>query len=132
MQYVIAFLVTGGIFAVIDTIWLLSTAGFYKKQLGGMLLAAPNFIAAVPFYILYIVGVLGFVLLPALENNSLGQVGVMGALFGLVAYATYDLTNLATLKKWPVTITIIDLIWGTIVTGATSLIAFVVLKGWIF
>lgn len=132
MQYIIAFLVTGVIFAIIDTIWLTSTARFYKKQLGGILREKPNFVAAVLFYILYIAGVVIFVLVPALEHNNFGQAGILGALFGLVAYATYDLTNLATLKKWPVTITVIDLIWGMAITCISSLIAFSILKGWMF
>ncbi len=131
MEYITAFVVTGAIFAIIDAIWLISTAQFYKKQLGGMLLAKPNFVAAILFYLVYIAGILVFVLLPALESNHAWKAGVQGAFFGLVAYATYDLTNLATLKKWPLKITVIDLVWGMLATGVSAIIAFYVLKGWV-
>jgi uncharacterized membrane protein len=77
-----------------------------------------NRVGALLFYVIYIIGLVFFVIYPQQDNLWLG-VGY-GAMFGLVTYATYDLTNLATLKQWPVTITVIDLVWGTLVTAVTS------------
>jgi len=90
----------------------------------------PNLLAALIFYLLYIVGVVAFVLLPSLKNNSLSQAIVMGGLFGLCCYATYDLTNLATIRDWPLVITIIDLIWGTTLSALVAGISFSIYK-WI-
>lgn len=89
----------------------------------------PIWVAAGIFYILYAVGVTFFVLIPALSQAiPWWNVLLRGALFGLVAYATYDLTNQATITDWPVIITIVDLIWGACITGITSLVAYLILK----
>jgi len=78
------------------------------------------------FYVLYVIGVVFFVLLPGVEKQSILYTIGAGALFGLICYATYDLTNLATLKDWPVKMTIIDLAWGTGVTAVTSAIVYMI------
>lgn len=108
--YIIAFVV----FLVIDAIWLGLVANkFYSSQIGFIMKAKPNYIAAILFYLIFIVGVVYFVVKPGIEAESISKVLVGGLLFGLITYATYDLTNLATLKDWPITVTIVDLIWGS-------------------
>ncbi len=109
-MYIIAFL----IFLVIDAIWLgLVAPKFYKAQIGHLMSDKPNLIAALVFYLIFIVGVVYFVVNPAIEAQSMSKLLISGILFGFITYATYDLTNLATLKDWPITVTIVDLIWGT-------------------
>lgn len=87
-----------------------------------------NWIAAISFYLLFIFGLLVFVVTPALKDNSLLHAVLYGALFGLITYATYDLTNLATLKNWPLTMTLVDLVWGAVLSASVSAIAFVVIQ----
>ena len=107
-------------FLVLDFTWLLLIARkLYQEQLGS-LLGTTKLIPASIFYVLYLMGVLFFVVYPALEKGSLMYALVAGAFLGLLCYATYDLTNLATIKGWPTSVTIIDLIWGASVTAATS------------
>jgi uncharacterized membrane protein len=130
MSFIWRFLATAGIFVVIDAIWLTTIANkFYKKQLGSLLLAKPKFGPAVIFYALYVSAIVIFVLNPALEaGRSLTYLIGHAALLGLTMYATYDLTNLATLKKWPVTLTIVDLAWGTFITTIVSIIGFEIFR----
>jgi uncharacterized membrane protein len=92
---------------------------FYQSQIG-FLLGPVNWAAAIIFYLLYIVGIIIFAVNPALEAGSLGKAVVLGALFGFFAYATYDLTNLSTIKDWPVLVTVVDLIWGTVLTSSVA------------
>lgn len=115
--YLIAFIV----FLVIDAIWLGFVANkFYRNQIGFIMKATPNYVAAIIFYLLFIVGLVYFVIQPGIEAESIGKVLLGGLLFGLITYATYDLTNLATLKDWPLTVTIIDLIWGSTLSISVS------------
>lgn len=114
------FSIAAVLFLVFDFVWLLFIARkIYQEQLGS-LLGPTKIIPAAIFYVLYLVGMLFFVFYPALEKDSLMYALIAGAFLGLLCYATYDLTNLATIKGWPVLVTIIDLIWGTVVTTATS------------
>lgn len=107
------------IFVVIDMIWLLLISrNFYQKQIGTLMTENVNWLAAVLFYLLFIAALIFFVIIPGLESKSLLYTILSGAFFGLVTYATYDLTNLATLKDWPLLITIVDLFWG-MTLGAT-------------
>lgn len=113
------------VFLAIDMIWLgLIAKNFYAKQIGFLMKSNINWLAAVIFYLLFIVGLVIFVIAPAMQKNSWLQALLLGALFGLIAYATYDLTNLATIKNWPILVTIIDLIWGMTVAGLVSVISF--------
>ena len=113
------------VFLAIDMIWLgLIAKNFYAKQIGFLMKSNINWLAAVIFYLLFIVGLVIFVIAPAMQKNSWLQALLLGALFGLIAYATYDLTNLATIKSWPILVTIIDLIWGMTVAGLVSVISF--------
>jgi uncharacterized membrane protein len=132
MDFVIRLIVTGAIMGVLDAIWLSVVANkFYKSQIGQLLLEKPNMIAAVAFYLIYVIGVTVFVLTPALEKDSWQYALGYGALFGFVAYATYDLTNLATLKGWPTKLVIVDLLWGAVLTAAVSIAAYWVLRTWL-
>ena len=87
----------------------------------------PNLFAALIFYLIFVIGLVIFVINPSLEKKSLLSVILTGALFGLISYSTYDLTNLATIKNWPISITIIDLIWGSFVSSSTSLITYLII-----
>jgi uncharacterized membrane protein len=112
-------------FFAIDMVWLgLVARTFYRKQLGFLLRPDTNWVAAIIFYLLFIVGILVFVVIPGLQANSLKTTILRAALFGLVTYATYDLTNLATVKDWPLLVTIVDLAWGTILSIAVSCVGF--------
>ena len=107
-------------FLALDALWLGVVARkLYSSQIGHLLAPNVRWGAAVIFYLLYITGLLAFVVLPR-SGAPLLHVALLGALFGLIAYATYDLTNLATLSGWPVTVTLADLAWGTVVTGLTA------------
>ncbi len=117
---------------LLDSIWLTTMVKtFYAKYIGQLFAPTPSIAPAIIFYLLYTVGVLVFVVFPALSGNySLVKVFTYGALFGLVAYATYDLTNQATLKIWSTIITIVDLMWGAFITGTASTIAVWVSRLW--
>jgi uncharacterized membrane protein len=110
---------------VFDIIWLATMAKrFYSVQLGSLMSGSASLIPAGIFYLLYGLGLTFFIVVPALNNNTdLLKVFLTGAFLGLVCYATYDLSNQATLKDWPVLVTIVDLIWGTLLTGTVSAIA---------
>lgn len=115
------------IFFIIDMIWLgLVAKNFYAKHIGFLMKTDINWIAALVFYLIFIAGLVVFVITPALEKNSWVTALLLGALFGFITYATYDLTNLATIKDWPLIVTIIDLIWGTVLAACVSLISFFV------
>lgn len=129
MSYLKEYLVTLLSFTLIDLVWLVFIAkNLYQKYLGYIMAPTVNIPAAVVFYLLFIVGIVFFVVHPALEKDQWQYALAVGAFFGLITYATYDLTNLATLKDWPLTITIIDLIWGSTLSAGTSVLAFWVLK----
>jgi uncharacterized membrane protein len=104
-------------FFAIDMVWLgLVARHFYRRHLGFLMSPDVNWIAAVLFYLLFIAGILVFVVLPGLDAHSLKKTLMLGALFGLVTYATYDLTNLATVKDWPLIVTLVDMVWGTVLS----------------
>ena len=110
------------IFVVVDFIWLSNAARWiYRPHIGKLLLDQPALMPAVVFYLLYGVGLAFLVVRPAIAAGSVVSALLMGALFGLVAYGTYDLTNQATLRVWPVEITLIDLCWGTLLTSVTAI-----------
>ena len=118
------YLITLAVFFLIDMVWLgVAAKGFYRKHLGPMLSPKVNWAAAILFYLLFIAGLLVFVIEPALAAGAPLRALAFGALFGLISYATYDLSNLATLKDWPLAVTIVDLVWGTVLGGAVSWIA---------
>ena len=117
---ILQFLVVAAAFAVIDAIWLKTMNPFYRGQIGELLADRPNLGYAVVFYVIYIAGIVFFALRPALDGGSwLSAVGY-GAALGTFAYATYDLTNQATLQDWPWRVTVADLVWGSFVTAVAS------------
>ena len=125
LKIIYIYLLTIPVFFVIDMIWLGFVAkSFYRNNLGHLLRPDVNWPAALIFYLLYIVGILIFATLPALEKNSLRQAIVLGGLFGFFCYATYDLTNLATLQGWPINIVLVDIIWGVVLTAVVSAASF--------
>ncbi len=125
LKFIQLYLVTLGAFFVIDMIWLgLVARKFYRDQLGFVMRAKVNWPAAIVFYLLFIAGLVFFVTYPALAQGSWFYAFITGAFFGLIAYATYDLTNLATLKDWPLTVTLVDLVWGSFLSGTLALIGF--------
>ncbi|MGM0652263.1 MAG: DUF2177 family protein [Bacillota bacterium] len=124
-KFVLIYLVVLAAFFVIDMIWLgLVAKKFYRDQLGHLMSAGVNWPAAIIFYLLFILGLVFFIVYPAVEEGSWFYALWTGAFFGLICYATYDLTNLATLKNWPVKATIVDLIWGSSLSGILGLIGF--------
>jgi len=112
-------------FFAIDLVWLgLVARTFYRKHLGFLMAPQVNWPAALIFYLLFVVGILVFAVLPGLEAGSLKTTVGRAALLGLIAYATYDLTNLATLKDWPVIVTVVDLVWGTVLSVAVGCVGY--------
>lgn len=104
-------------------VWLgLIAKNFYSTQIGFLLTKEVNWVAAIAFYLLFIAGLVVFVINPSLEKRSIINALIFGGFFGLVTYATYDLTNLATIKNWPILLTIVDLIWGTTLGAMVSAI----------
>ena len=117
------------VFFVIDMIWLgLIAKPFYSKHLGFLMKSEINWWAALLFYFIFIAGLVTFVLYPALKENSWHYALMYGAFFGFITYATYDLTNLATIRDWPLVVTIVDLLWGTILAALVSVISFFVIS----
>lgn len=128
-KLIIGYLLTAVVFFAIDMLWLgLIAKGLYNKYLGSFLAEQVNWTAAVIFYLLFIVGIFIFAIMPAVEKDSLMKAVVMGALFGFFTYATYDLTNLATLKDWPLKIVFIDIVWGAVLTASVSTSGFAIMK----
>jgi len=112
-------------FFIIDMIWLgLVAKRFYQEQIGFLMKSNINWGAALAFYFLFILGLVVFVVRPAIDSSSWLKLIVLGALFGLITYATYDLTNLATLKDWPLLVTVVDLIWGMVLATSVSAITY--------
>jgi uncharacterized membrane protein len=125
MKLIYIYLLTLPVFFGIDMLWLGVVAkGFYRDNLGHLLRPDVNWAAALIFYLLYIAGILVFATLPALEKHSLRQAIIMGALFGFFCYATYDLTNLATLKDWPLKVVVVDILWGMVLTASVAAAGF--------
>lgn len=121
----IAFLAATLPMLAIDAVWLtVMNKRFYTPRIGHLMAPSPDFLPVIAFYLLYGIGLTVLVILPALrEGWTLGHIFMTGALLGLVAYGTYDLTNQATLLNWPVSVTIIDLAWGSLLTGTVAVIA---------
>jgi len=124
-MFIKLFFIALPVFFVIDMIWLVFVAKkFYQQQIGFLMKPDINWIAAIIFYLLFIGGLVIFVISPAVKLQSWVHALIYGALFGLITYATYDLTNLATIKDWPLLVTVVDLIWGTVLAASISLITY--------
>ncbi|AUD64026.1 hypothetical protein BK010_05800 [Tenericutes bacterium MO-XQ] len=129
LLFIKLFIISFVIFFAIDLIWLgVIAKNLYQKYIGKLLKKDVNWVAAIVFYLLFIAGLVLFVLIPGVDKNSLSHVMIYGVLFGFITYATYDLTNLATLKDWPKEITLIDLAWGTFLGFSTSTISYLLFQ----
>lgn len=129
MAWVRDWLITFVVFLVIDMIWLgVIARDFYQNQVGHLLAERTNWAAALLFYALYIVGMLFFVIHPALSQASWREALFVGLAFGAVTYMTYDLTNLATLEGWPLPLAVVDILWGAFLGGSTSLVSYFLLR----
>jgi uncharacterized membrane protein len=125
-RYFKLYLVTLAAFFAIDMIWLgLVARSFYQQYLGFLMASTLKWFVAIGFYLLFIVGLLFFVIVPGLKVNSLRATILRAALFGLITYATYDLTNLATLKDWPALVSVVDMVWGMFLSISVSSIGFI-------
>jgi uncharacterized membrane protein len=108
------------IFFIIDMLWLgVIARDFYQTRLAAFL-GDVNWVAAIVFYLIFLIGLTFFAIYPSVEARSLTSALVLGALFGFFTYATYDLTNLATLKDWPLSVTVVDIVWGTVLGALVS------------
>ncbi len=120
------------VFFAMDMVWLaLIARNFYKNQIGFLMKPEVNWTAAIIFYLLFLVGLVVFVIEPAVEKKEWMMALSRGALFGLITYATYDLTNLATLKDWPFTVVWVDMMWGTVLAAGVSVITYVMAVRWL-
>ena len=127
-MFIKAYFITLPVFLAIDLVWLtLISRQFYAQYLGYLMKTNVNFAAAGLFYLLFVVGLVVFSIMPALEKTSWTQALVLGALLGLISYATYDLTNLATIKDWPLLVTVVDMVWGTVLGALVSLISYFII-----
>ena len=121
IKYFIAYVATAIVFFAVDFVWLSQVATkFYSERLGGLLLEKPNMVAAAIFYAIYIVGIVVFAVTPGLKSGSALMALGYGALFGFFAYATYDMTNYATLKGWSLEVVVVDIGWGIFLTGVSA------------
>ena len=116
------YVLTGGVFFLIDLLWLgIVAKGFYQRHMGSLMRESVNWYAAVLFYLIYIGGIQVFVLMPAIQADSgVLRTALMGGILGLFAYSTFDLTSLALLKNWSITVVVVDIIWGILLTGSTA------------
>lgn len=121
------FFIAFPVFFAIDMVWLgLIAKDFYRGQIGALMKTDVNWTAAIIFYLIFIAGLVVFVISPAVEKGSWMHALFFGALFGLVCYATYDLTNLAVAKDWPILVTIVDLAWGAAIAASVSTITYLI------
>ena len=128
-RIIISYLLTTVVFFAIDMVWLGFIAKtLYRKYLGALISDTVNWTAAIIFYLIFIVGIFIFVITPAVEKQSVVRAIVLGAIFGFIAYATYDLTNYATLKGFPLNIVFIDLAWGAVLTALVSVAGYYIVK----
>ncbi len=125
LQYGLLYLVSVPVFFIIDLFWLgIVAPGFYKSQIGHLLSPTVNWPVAIVFYLLFLVGLIIFAVAPAIEARAWTHALLYGALFGFFTYLTYDLTNWATMKEWPALVSIVDIVWGTVLSGAVATITY--------
>lgn len=117
------------VFLALDMLWLLVIAkSFYAKHLGYLLAEKPNLTAALVFYLIFIAGMLVFVVQPALAAGSWQKALTLGIFFGLVTYSTYDLTNHATIRDWPLLVTLVDITWGCVLGALTATLGYLAIE----
>lgn len=128
-RILLTYAVSVPVFFALDMVWLgLIARKFYRKSLDPLLATDFNWIAGLVFYFIFLAGVLVFAVLPGMERRSLVHTVAMAALFGFIAYATYDLTNLATLRGWPLALSIVDMAWGTVLSASTAGITYLIVS----
>jgi uncharacterized membrane protein len=126
-MFIKLFLIALPVFFAIDLVWLgLVAKKFYNQHIGFLMRPDVGWFAAIIFYLLFIAGLVTFVITPAVEKQSWMNAVLYGAFFGLVTYSTYDLTNLATLKDWPLIVTVVDLVWGMVLSASVSVITYLI------
>lgn len=131
MIYLKTILISLVIFIVVDLVWLvLIVKKLYQSELEGLMRDKVNLLPAIIFYIIFLIALSVFVIVPAINDGSLLKVVLLGALFGLVTYGTYDLTNYATLDGFPLKIVLIDLAWGTFLGTVTSTLTYLIYRAW--
>lgn len=131
MNFFKLYLAALAVFFLIDLFWLgVIAKNLYREQIGILMADKIRWTPAILFYLIYMAGLVHFAILPGLKESSWQLTLFYGSFFGFVCYATYDLTNLATLKDWPVKIVIYDLLWGAFISGVTSLIIFSIGINW--
>jgi uncharacterized membrane protein len=135
VTYLVAYFIAFIVFSAIDAVWLTTMGAIlYRPVLGDILILSVRLAPAITFYLMYPIGIVVFVAIPALRAGSLVSALMLGLLLGAIAYATYDLTNYATLRSWNLTITIIDIVYGAIATSAASCAAYFLMRnlpGWL-
>lgn len=129
MKYLVAYLSTTVIFLAIDALWLgIVAKNFYAEQLGDLMAKNIKFHIAAVFYLVYTVGIVVFAIAPALEAEKIILALGYGALFGFLAYGTYDFTNMATIKDWPTIVSVVDIVWGTLITSVSAALGYLVTR----
>lgn len=132
MNQLLVYLVTLAIFVGIDFVWLGFIAKrFYRAEIGTLLAEKVNLPAAVSFYVIYAVGLVFFAVQPSLSSGGWSRALMLGGLLGLFAYATYDLTNLTTLRGWTFKLSVVDMLWGTALSGFTAALATIIADRWL-
>ena len=128
-RILLTYAVSVPVFFAVDMIGLgVIARGFYRKALEPLLTPNINWTAAIVFYFLFLVGILVFALLPGLKKQSFVYTVSMAALFGFIAYATYDLTNLATLRDWPLLMSMVDMLWGAFLSASTAGVTYLIMS----
>ncbi|EAV42242.1 DUF2177 family protein [Roseibium aggregatum] len=121
MKYVTAYIATVLVFLAVDYVWLTQVSTrFYVDRIGHLMMERPNIAAAGVFYLFYVAGIVIFAVAPALKADSLSTAIILGGLFGLFTYGTYDVTNYATLRDWPVSVVVVDVAWGTVLSAVSA------------
>src|SRR6056297_3370746 len=120
------------IFLGLDAVWLgLVAKNFYQRQIGFLMKESINWWAGISFYLMFVVALVFFVIAPAVDSGKMLSAFLLGAFFGFIAYATYDLTNLATIKDWPLLVTFVDMFWGMAVGSLVSGLTYIIYTKWI-
>ena len=134
LRTLVAYVSTGLVFVVVDAIWLSTMGGWYRRMMGDLLLPDFRLAPAVVFYFLFLAGLLIFAVGPALNSGKLGTALLYGALFGFFTYVTYDLTNQATLTRWPLELAVVDIAWGTVLSATSAVLGTLIARtvlGWL-
>ncbi|MHC5656086.1 DUF2177 family protein [Stappia sp.] len=129
MKYAIAYIATSLVFLAVDFVWLTRVAvGFYRDRLAHLMADEVRIGVAAGFYLAYVAGIVIFAIAPAFRSGQWTDALLYGVLFGFFAYATYDMTNLATLRNWPISVTVVDIAWGATLTGVSALCGYLVAR----